>query len=218
MISGKTFADSCKWVIDTRYPERTFYSPNQARTGDRVFVNGDLVIQVAKSLSILRKYVFIVHNSDQPFDGIKLNALLPHALHIYAINTTVKHPKLSTIPIGFPDAALPFLTTFVRPDIPRDIDIYLNFTLGTNASKRSECWNVMKDNPRVVIKTGRSRSEYYNDLCRSKYVLCPEGTGIDTHRVYEAIHCGATPIVLRNPLSEFYSQYPVKIVDSWSEL
>jgi hypothetical protein len=163
-----------------------------------------------------RKHVYIVHNSDQAFDGTKLAALLPTALHIYAVNTTVSHPQLTTIPLGFPDAALPFLSTFIRPDVPRDIEIYMNFTLGTNISKRTDCWAALKDDPRVVVKSGRSTSEYYEDLCRSRYVLCPEGTGVDTHRVYEAILCGATPVVLRNPLAEFYSKYPVKIVENWS--
>lgn len=216
MISGKTFADTCRWVVDPRYPNRPRYSNLEARRGDRVFINGDLVMSFARVPR--RKHVYVVHNSDQAFDGTKLAALLPTALHVYAINTTVTHPQLTTIPLGFPDAALPFLSSFVRPDVPRDIEMYMNFTLGTNTSKRSDCWTALKDDPRVVVKSGRSRSEYYEDLCRSKYVLCPEGTGIDTHRVYEAILCGATPVVLRNPLAEFYSKYPVKIISSWSDV
>lgn len=214
MISGKAFADTCRWVIDPRYPNHPRYLNLTARSGDRVFINGDLVMSFAHVPR--RKHVYIVHNSDQSFDSTKLAALLPTALHIYAVNTTVSHPQLTTIPLGFPDAALPFLSTFIRPDVPRDIEIYMNFTLGTNISKRTDCWAALKDDPRVVVKSGRSTSEYYEDLCRSKYVLCPEGTGIDTHRVYEAILCGATPVVLRNPLAEFYSKYPVKIVENWT--
>jgi len=217
MISGKTFADTCKWVIDTRYPGRAVYWQLRAKTGDRIFVNGDLLPNVLDSLAhSLRKFVFVVHNSDLPFDEARLNALLPYALHIYAINTTVKHPNLTTIPIGFPDAGVTFLSTFVRPDVPRDIELYMNFSMGTNVQKRVDCYNAFKDDPRVIIHSNRTRKEYHEDLCRSKYVLCPEGAGIDTHRIYEAIYCGATPIVLRNPLSEFYTQYPVKIVESWT--
>jgi len=216
MISGKSFADSCKWVIDSRYPGRCVLWQLRAKTGDRIFINGDLVMSVARYLSKNHSYVFVIHNSDQPFDEMKLNALLPYALHIYAINTIVKHPKLTTIPIGFPDAGVTFLSTFVRPDVPRDIELYMNFSIGTNVQKRIECYNAFKDDPRVVIRSNRTRKEYHEDLCRSKYVLCPEGMGIDTHRIYEAIYCGATPVVLRNQLSEFYTDYPVKIVDSWT--
>ena len=216
MLSGKSFADTCRWVVDNRYPDKPRFSPSEARTGDRVFLNGDNVLAFARSLSSIfnRKYTYVVHNSDQPFDAAKFYALEPTALHIYAINATVRHQKLTPIPIGFPDAAVPFVPHIV----PRDIELYMNFTIGTNASKRSDCWNALKDDPRIVIKTGRTKEEYYEDLCRSKFVLCPEGTGIDTHRVWEALFCGATPIILRNPLSDLYAKYPVKLVESWNDI
>ena len=219
MLSGKAFASTCRLIVDPRYPEQRTYSSKDANTGDRVFVNGGLVYSFVRSLSIYRvRHLYVIHNSDQPFDEGKLAALLPHAIHIYAVNTTVKHPKLTTIPLGFPDAALDFVANFKRPDVPRDIEIYLNFSVNTNVQKRLDCYNAFKDDPRVVMRGGRTREQYYDDLCRSKYVLCPEGTGMDTHRVWEAIFCGATPVVLRNPLADLYSAYPVKIVDSWVDL
>jgi hypothetical protein len=221
MLSGKAFADSCQWVVDWVYPTRPTYTPYEATHGDRVFLRGSAVYKFVNTRmglwsNLYKKHVFVVHNSDQPFDQGKLYALLPYAIHIYAVNTTVKHPKLTTIPLGFPDAALDFVSTFKRPDVPRDIEIYMNFSVNTNVQKRLDCYYAFKDDPRVVMRGDRTREQYYDDLCRSKYVLCPEGTGMDTHRVWEAIFCGATPVVLRNPLADLYSAYPVKIVDSWN--
>jgi hypothetical protein len=185
-----------------------------------VFINGDRVLAFAASLPriMVKKHAFIVHNSDRSFDSTALAALLPFALAIHAINTTVTHPLLTTIPLGFPDQAVPFTLTYTRPNVERTIEIYANFTLGTNTTKRNDCINTFAGDPRVVTRTGLSKQDYYDDLCRSKFVLCPEGTGIDTHRFYEAVFCGATPVVLRNSLSDFYSRYPVKIIDKWSEL
>jgi hypothetical protein len=167
---------------------------------------------------IPKKHTFVIHNSDQSFDSVKLMALLPFALSIHAINTTVAHPILTTIPLGFPDQAVHFTMTYKRPKVDRDIEIYANFSVGTNTTKRNECLAAFAGDPRVVTRTALSKQEYYDDLCRSKYVLCPEGTGMDTHRVWEAIFCGAIPVVLRNPLADLYSAYPAKIVDSWTEL
>jgi hypothetical protein len=219
MLSGKYFADSCRWVVDSRYPGHPKYSAMEARTGERVFINGDLVYAFVRNLSSIykRRHIYVIHNSDEPFDSGKLTALLPTSIHIYAINTTVKHPQLTTIPLGVPDAHIHYLTTFKRPDVPRSIEVYMNFSIHTQSQKRLECYNAMKDDPRVVIVGNLTSQDYYDDLCRSKYVLCPEGTGIDTHRVWEAILCGATPVVLRNSLVHLYAAYPVKIVDSWSE-
>lgn len=223
MISGRYYADKCKWVECSRYPDRPRYSKSDAKAGDWVFLNGDRVFEFTTLIMprhnfMQRKHVFVVHNSDQAFDSIRLAALLPFALSIHAANTTVTHPILTTIPLGFPDQAVPFTLSYIRPNLERDIEIYANFTISTNMGKRNECLAAFAGDPRVVIHTGLDRREYYEDLCRSKYVLCPEGTGIDTHRFYEAVFCGATPVVLRNSLSDFYSRYPVKIIDKWSDL
>lgn len=50
------------------------------------------------------------------------------------------------------------------------------------------------------------------------FVLCPEGNGPDTHRVWEALVLGCVPVVRRNLLSEFISDLPVVVVDEWQEI
>ncbi len=219
MISGKSFSEHCRWVVDTRYPGREPFQYSKAVSGDWVFINGDLLFGFARHVPaiVVKKFTFIVHNSDRSFGEYELRTLLPHAVKIYAINTTIQHPKLTTIPLGFVDRQLPFLETFKPSSVERDIEIYMNFTTTTNVSKRNECAAAFANDPRVVVKQGLTVPEYYSDLCRSKFVLCPEGTGIDTHRVYEALLCGATPVVLRNSLSHLYGKLLVCIVERWTD-
>ena len=218
MISGQSFAELCKWVFDPRYPNAPRYS-RLAASGDRVFLNGDYVVDFAKTLPRIpiKRHVFIVHNSDEPFDSAKLRALLPFALHIYAINTSVTHPQLTTIPLGFADKQLAWATSFVPLPVQRDILAYANFMPNTNAVKRNHCLDAVRNDPRVTIRSNLTNDEYRADLSRSEFVLCPEGTGVDTHRFYEALLCGATPVVLRSSLTSFYSRYPICVVDSWSD-
>jgi hypothetical protein len=218
MISGRSFAELCRWVFDPRYPNAQRYS-HVASNGDRIFLNGDYVFELAKSLPRipLKRYVFVVHNSDQPFDQAKFQALMPFTIHIYAVNNIVAHPKVTTIPLGFADKQLAWASSLVPLVRPRDILAYVNFLPHTNASKRNECLDAIRDDPRMTLRSNLTNEEYRTDLCRSEFVLCPEGTGADTHRFYEALLCGATPVVLRNSLSSFYSQYPVCIVDAWTD-
>lgn len=220
MISGKSFSEHCRWVVDPRYPTRDTFYYARANSGDWVFVNGDYLHEFAQSLPFVtvKKFVFIVHNTDRSFGEYELRALLHHAVHIYAINTNVRHPILTTIPIGFVDRQSTFLSTFQPTNEDRTIEIYQNFTCVTNSDKRNKCARVFESDPRVVERQGVSVEEYYTDLCRSKFVLCPEGNGIDTHRVYESLLCGATPVVLRNSLSHLYEKLPVCIVDKWTDI
>jgi hypothetical protein len=184
-----------------------------------VFINGDHVSDFVQRMPrvAFKKHVFVVHNSDEPFDEIKLRTLLPVAIHIYAVNASVRHPQLTPIPLGFADKQLQWASSFANTLIPRDIEAYANFLPHTNATKREECLVAIRGDPRVTIRSNLSMSDYHTDLCRSQFVLCPEGTGVDTHRFYEALLCGATPVVLRNSLAAFYSQYPVCIVDKWTD-
>lgn len=219
MISGKAFSEVCHWVIDPRYPERPRFSFAKSKDKDLIFINGDYIDSFFESVPLVtnKRYYIIVHNSDRTFTQSKMDRFRRYIHHIYAINTDFTHPRLTTIPIGFVDSQLDFLSTFKPSCCERDIEIYINFKPQHNSEKRLACIAAFENNPNAVFRDRVSVSEYFNDLCRSKFVPCPEGTGIDTHRVYEAILCGAIPVVLRNSLSQMYEKLPVCIVNTWSD-
>ena len=223
MISGKSFADTCNWVFDPRYPEKPVFDYRFAKHGDWVFVNGDYWNQLVSriipytSFGSQKKFMFVVHNSDLPFGTQQFRLLSPHAIHIYAINTTISHPMITTIPLGFVDRQLPLLPGFKGGSSERPIEAYMNFLDQTNAPKRRECREALANDPRITRASGLSVPEYLIDLGRSRFVICPEGTGMDTHRVYESLFCGATPVVLHSPLDPLYQRLPVCIVNKWTD-
>lgn len=219
MISGKAFAERCSWVQDPRYPERREFYSQLAKDGDWIFVNGDVIPVLLRKFPVLhvKRFHIVVHNSDRPFGQSELEALLPHVYHIYAANAVVSHPRLTPIPLGFRDCTLDILRDYRPDDLPRTIEVYGNFKVCNNATKRNECKNALAGDARVVWREETDFAAYLHDLCQTKFVLCPEGTGLDTHRVYEALLCGATPVVLRNALTPLYEALPVCIVDAWTD-
>lgn len=65
-------------------------------------------------------------------------------------------------------------------------------------------------------------TEAYRDmLLNSIFALCPKGWwNLDSFRIYEALECGAIPIVEKEPLdyfSEFYGPHPFLTVANWEE-
>jgi hypothetical protein len=70
-----------------------------------------------------------------------------------------------------------------------------------------------------IKNTRLNPNEYFESLPSYKFVISPEGNGIDCHRHYEALIAGCIPIVERNPLiEEKYRGCPVLYTDDYSEI
>jgi hypothetical protein len=52
------------------------------------------------------------------------------------------------------------------------------------------------------------------------FVICPEGNGIDTHRLWEALYLKTIPIIKKNKISPFLQKanLPILILNDWSDL
>jgi hypothetical protein len=60
---------------------------------------------------------------------------------------------------------------------------------------------------------------YYQVLPNYKFVISPEGNGIDCHRHYEALLAGCIPIIEHNPLiEEKYKGLPILYTTDYSEI
>lgn len=62
-------------------------------------------------------------------------------------------------------------------------------------------------------------SEYFAEIGKYKFVISPEGNGVDCHRHYEALIFGCIPIVERNPhIEEKYTGCPILWTTDYSEI
>jgi hypothetical protein len=104
--------------------------------------------------------------------------------------------------------------------------IYINFTSGNNSSVRNRLLSIVNEiSPlyEVTIQspefTNIGRVKYLEDLRSKGLILCPEGNGVDTHRFWETLYMGGTPVVISNPkMQNFYDNLPVIQICSWREL
>ena len=48
--------------------------------------------------------------------------------------------------------------------------------------------------------------------------MCPQGNGVDTHRIWEALALGTIPIVRTSSLDPLFVDLPVLVVGDWTEL
>lgn len=60
-----------------------------------------------------------------------------------------------------------------------------------------------------------NHEQYLANMCKTKCILSPRGNGLDCHRHWEALLCGAIPIVKTSFLNDLFQDLPVIIVDDW---
>jgi hypothetical protein len=165
------------------------------------------------------------------FGGLLNDSLL---VRWYGYNIVTNHPKLKIIPLGIPtkqalelghefgdnELFLRELNDFLQNPGQYKKDLIYWGSLGNTTPNRIEIFNkIIKELGHVTITERRSYKNYLSDLKQHKFVICPEGNGIDTLRVWESLHFRAIPIVRKNIYTNFYREdFPILYVDEWPEL
>ena len=96
--------------------------------------------------------------------------------------------------------------------------IYFNFVVNTNVNKRKQCYDVVSKKVEWLSFLTPNKN-----LLRMKdyeFCICPEGNGVDCHRIWEALYLKCVPIVINSPFTETLKRYniPLVILDTWKDL
>ena len=182
-----------------------------------VFIKTDILKQFYNKFgNILENKILFTHNSDIEIDESyipyldKLNKQISQ-------NCLIKHPKLIPIPIGIENRQWfdheIFHKVRKRNDIEKIKDFYFFFSLDTNYS-RIECYNSLKS--KLIWNEKRDKENYFIELKKHKYAICPRGNGIDTHRLWECLYLDVIPIVIASDFINI-DNLPIIILNNWNE-
>lgn len=170
-----------------------------------------------------QRFVVITHNSDVNIDD---SFLVPNnVVKWFSQNVNVIHEKIESIPIGlendmwFPQLRKKekMLAKLKEPRKYKNL-VYMNFNIATNPAKRQPVYDALKDEPWVTVDmgvNGKRFDQYLDNIYNHKFVLCPEGNGIDTHRIWECLYMGTTSLVNANINRNFYYDLPMIEVGEW---
>ena len=188
---------------------------------------------------IFNKFIIISGNSDRSVNRkIKnIQTLLNNKYleKMYSQNLLINHNKLINLPIGVdlhsrfslnrrgPRKILPkrfekiFIKT-IRMKCIRESKIYCNFHFRLNSS-RNKCLKKIPKNLCVFQNKRITQEQTWKEIKKCKFVACPDGNGVDTHRFWETILLGSIPIILKNnKLISLYKNMPVIIVKDWNKM
>ena len=168
-------------------------------------------------------------------------------IHFFTWNKNQNHHKISCIPIGlnFKRQYKSILTWISKNNI-KNIENNTNkkllcFNCNLNTSpKRKVLKNIIEKNmnkfcdklpytPFLETKIidsfieGKIKIDITNPKCydywnKYKFILSPEGTGLDCHRTWEAIILDIIPIVKSSSIDKIFEDLPILIIKNWNEL
>jgi len=186
----------------------------------KVFVKTDLLTEFY--LKILSKInvniILVTHNSDINItDKFKEIVNSPKIIKWYGQNVNFKHNKLIPIPIGIANRRwkhgnVDVITNTLNKKIIKKDNIYCNFSINTNPRERKKCI----ENVNLRMENKVNFKDYIKNLSEYQFSICPEGNGLDTHKVWESLYVKTIPIVTKSITFEVFSkQYPIYMIDSW---
>lgn len=170
-------------------------------------------------------HVLITHNSDY---GITqdIYSLKPLCIKFwYGQNMCVNYDDCCGIPIGLENFGVYRLNTKYQimstyyNNMKKENMCYLNVNIDTNPSVRLHVVDLFKFKDFVRYNLNNlSFEQYVHETSRCKYVISPEGNGIDCHRVWEALYLGCIPIIKRHTAMNYFNSLPIIYVDNWQDL
>jgi hypothetical protein len=197
------------------------------KQGDIIYTHTMYVSELFKLLENLPKLdlIIISHNADENVKGYKI----PLAVKMwYTTNVNCCDDRIKSIPIGIEnnrwhkkcDKKQIMQNKFSHFKSIKNL-VYVNHNVCTNLCERIVPYELFKDKEWATIehgKNGKDFNNYISQIYHHKFVVCPNGNGIDTHRLWETLYMGSIPIVRRNINTSFYVDLPICFVNDWCEV
>jgi len=164
--------------------------------------------------------------------------------HWFSWNKSIKHPKLTCIPIGLnEDRHMDAMNNTINEheeNLKEKKLLLVNFNPATNNERRKffdyarKNWDFADILPHThfpceksyfkksliegQIKIEVTSKDFYKELREYKFALSPAGAGIDCHRTWECLYLGVIPIVRKSEINEIYKNLPILVVDDWKDI
>jgi hypothetical protein len=168
-------------------------------------------------------FVLITHNSDENIVGSKIVKTILSSNKLikwYSQNVCYQHSKLHLLPIGLANSQWDHgnLKLFENPFVlSKTENVYFCFNLNTNLYKRQICYNSLIN--KLTFLTYTYPSYNLERLKQYKFCICPEGNGVDTHRLWEALYLKVVPIVIESEFTNILKLYnvPLVVLKTWDD-
>lgn len=183
--------------------------------------------------------VLISGNSDYTHTQEMINSVaskVPCVKRWYAQNLNAKHEIAEALPLGITNIVeckrgekhgvkrvdqrhVEKAKYMYDDDSEPKENIYANFNIQTNPAQRIPVANLCCDINFINQDfTGLSLDGYFAKCRNHKMIVCPQGNGFDTHRLWETLYIGRVPVTLKIDAMSHFQDLPIVWLDKWDEL
>lgn len=244
-ISSYTFRNECDHGMmlfnDTAHVKSlgNHINPDQVKDGDMVYIVTELLPQFLKRIAplIKSKYHLVCGRSDILIDNSYCGFMDDNIVSWSSPNMVADcDDRFNPIPLGLqnlnwgydnnPQSDIKLIESIAKTNLSIENDVLMSFQIHTNSGERQQCFRYFNEKPftkhRSYNNDDRKNrefvSDYFRDIKKSKFVVCPWGNGVDCHRNYEVWYLGSIPIIKRHKALEFLYDLPAWWVDDWNEV
>ena len=219
-----TYLAKCEKVILTPSDLKKFIGQNSNKY-KTVYLVGDLIDQFIEAREQIPNIkTLVIGESDVTQYEQNLSKLYSKVGQVFSNNLVGKSDRCFPVPLGIERQAYRsagrvrnFQKKYEIKISDRTIPFLIAWNDATNAKRPIYRAEFQNHSDSLVINQRVAASTIHKLMRKTMFVPSPAGNGIDCHRTWEALYLGAVPVVLR---SEYFgeSNWPVLVVDSWSEL
>ena len=192
--------------------------------------NAHFTCALSSLLSLAKPTVVVSGGDTEITPEVFAKLMNANVIHWFAQNATHTDPRLTPMPIFLPDKSHSAMydadhlleARAIQKTDTGNVLCCLNPENQRNGAERAALLaKAAAAAPHVtMLPYGRdlaSRKAFLRELRAHRFVLCPRGCGIDTHKIWEALYLGVIPIVQK---SSIYRELllPVLWVDSFLTL
>ena len=244
-ISGDNFRSLADYILESNHPcDIKFYRgtlvPEKVEKGDIVFVeNSGLGVFFNEYFPRIRHpFILISHNHDTSAPREYSPYLDDEKIIMwFGFNPTIDHPKFVGIPLGLSNRSWPHsgphenvINQVINQRAKHNqsnkktIFLYANFAVHTAPKIRKPVFDYFQSikntdlGHKIVWASNLDFKSFAEDLANAEFVLSPQGSGLDCHRLWEALYLGSIPVVVDSSLTTMYSDFPVITVQKWEDL
>lgn len=223
-LSGAAFANLADLVVRDEIDLKAF---SELRSIPRItFCRSDLVNQLGNNhVKQNHGHILIAGNGDFDFNN---SASLPHGIFqtFYLQNSSISdNKKIFTLPIGVENLSLGInglpKNLVSNHDWKKRSRKVMVGPFSPTHQERQELHKKAGDSEGVfqIVEGPISPGRFAKSMLQFRYVACPRGNGMDTHRFWEALYRGSVPVVKRSTWSEslLTLKIPLVVVEDWDE-